>query len=537
MDDTSAILASAARLIALKQAALLDTPPEEAFDRLTRLAARVLGVPISLVSLVDKDRQFFKSAVGLPEPLAMARQTPLTHSFCQHAVLSGEPVIVHDAREHPVLKDNPAVPLGVVAYAGIPLVTPDGLVLGSFCAIDTKPREWTPEQIEVLRDLTAAAMTEIELRRVAYELRRSNESKDRFFAMLSHELRTPLSPALMTAAAVAGDAELPERLREDVQLIHRNLELEVRLIDSLLDLTRINSGKLRLHSEPVDVHPLMRASVAMCEAEASAKPASVRLDLRASRHALKGDSAKLQQVFCNLLKNAIKFSSPSGEIVVRTLDEGADCLKIEVCDQGVGIAPAALPYVFNTFEQGEKSVTHRFGGLGLGLTICKGIIEAHGGSISAASEGKGRGTTISVVLPGAGVPQVPEPSAPAPAEVRPRPTLKILLVDDHQDSLRAMSRLLGKDKHHITTANSVTAAMKAAAADDFDLLISDIGLEDGTGLELMKALLARRPIKGIALTGYGMESDIQKTREAGFGRHLTKPINFVELQTAIQEMA
>jgi CheY-like chemotaxis protein len=141
------------------------------------------------------------------------------------------------------------------------------------------------------------------------------------------------------------------------------------------------------------------------------------------------------------------------------------------------------------------------------------------------------------VLPGAGVPPVPKPTAPAPAEVRPRPTLKILLVDDQQDSLRAMSRLLGKDEHRVTTATSVSTAMKAAAADDFDLLISDIGLEDGTGLELMKALLARRPIKGIALTGYGMESDIQKTREAGFGRHLTKPINFVELQTAIQEMA
>ncbi|HSU69592.1 MAG TPA: GAF domain-containing protein, partial [Tepidisphaeraceae bacterium] len=218
MDKPLSVLADAARLKALEQAALLDTPPEEAFDRLTRLAARILGVPISLVSLVDKDRQFFKSSVGRPTPLSMARQTPLTHSFCQHAVLSGEPVIVHDAREHPVLKDNPAVPLGVVAYAGIPLVTNDGLVLGSFCAIDTKPREWTPEQIELLRDLTAAAMTEIEFRRANDELRRAHHAKDRFIAMLSHDLRTPLSPALITAAELADDASLPERYREDIQL-------------------------------------------------------------------------------------------------------------------------------------------------------------------------------------------------------------------------------------------------------------------------------------------------------------------------------
>jgi CheY-like chemotaxis protein len=212
-------------------------------------------------------------------------------------------------------------------------------------------------------------------------------------------------------------------------------------------------------------------------------------------------------------------------------------LKIEVSDQGVGITPEVLPHVFNTFEQGAKSVTHRFGGLGLGLAICKGIVEAHGGGISATSEGKGRGATVSVVLPGAGVPQALTPAAAAPVEARPRVALKILLVDDHRDTLRAMSRLLGRDEHHVTTATSVTTAMKAADADDFDLLISDIGLEDGTGLELMKALLARRPIKGIALTGYGMESDIQRTREAGFGRHLTKPVNLMELQAAIQEMA
>ena len=157
---------------AMQQAGLLDAPPEDAFDRLTRLAARSLGVPISLVSLVDANRQFFKSSMGLPEPVAAARQTPLSHSFCKHVVLSGEPLIVPDARLHPVLKDNPAIGMGVVAYAGYPLATQDGLVLGSFCAIDTSPREWTAEQLGILQDLTAAAMTEIELRRSNYELRR-----------------------------------------------------------------------------------------------------------------------------------------------------------------------------------------------------------------------------------------------------------------------------------------------------------------------------------------------------------------------------
>ncbi len=398
MMKTIRALADAARLKALEQAALLDTPPEEAFDRLTRLASRVLGVPISLVSLVDKDRQFFKSAVGLPEPLLMARQTPLTHSFCQHAVLSGEPLIVQDAREHPVLKDNPAVPLGVVAYAGIPLVTSDGLVLGSFCAIDTKPREWTQEQIHLLRDLTAAAMTEIELRRSNGELRRANQAKDRFMAMLSHDLRTPLSPALITVAELAADENLPERYREDVKLIHRNIELEVRMIDSLLDLTRISHGKLHLNVEDVDAHALLRASVGMCGAEASAKSIDVRLDLRASRNHLRGDQPKLQQVFCNLLKNAIKFSKPESVIMVRSSDEADESLRIEITDSGIGITSEVLPHIFEVFEQGDKAVTQRFGGLGIGLAICKGIMDAHGGTLSAASDGKGLGTRMSVVL-------------------------------------------------------------------------------------------------------------------------------------------
>jgi signal transduction histidine kinase len=537
MDKTAAILADAARLKALKQAALLDTPPEEAFDRLTRLAARMLGVPVSLVSLVDKDRQFFKSHVGVPERLPLGRQTPLTHSFCQHAVLSGEPVIVADAREHPTLKDNPAVALGVIAYAGIPLVTNDGLVLGSFCAIDTQPHEWTPEQIEILRDLSAAAMTEIELRRAGDELRRSNHAKDRFFAMLSHELRTPLSPALIIAGQLAADPELPQRLREDAQLIHRNIELEVQMIDSLLDVTRISNGKLCLHVESVNVHDLLRASVAMCQAEASEKSATVLFDLRANRHAMKADSPKLQQIFCNLLKNAIKFSQHGGKITVRSLDDSDNSLKIQVIDEGSGIPPEVLAHIFDAFEQGEQTVTQRFGGLGLGLAICKGIVEAHGGSISAESQGKGKGTTITIILPETGVPQSVKPVAPAPSQARKRTALKILLVEDHEDSLWAMSRLLRKLDHSVTTATCVSHALDAAEADRFDLLISDVGLPDGTGLELMQRLLVRHPIKGIALTGYGMESDIQRTHEAGFQRHLTKPVNFNDLETAILEMA
>ncbi len=444
-------------------------------------------------------------------------------------------MIVSDAREHPLLKHNPVVPMGVVAYAGIPLVTSDGLVLGSFCVIDSKPHAWTDEQIGILRDLTAAAVTEIELRRTNNELHRTNRAKDRFIAMLSHDLRTPLSPALITAAELSQDPNLPEQFREDVKLIHRNVELEVRMIDSLLDLTTITNGKLRLTIEEIDAHAVLRESAAMCSAETWAKSIHVQLDFRAMRHGIKGDSAKLQQAFCNLLKNAIKFSGNGSTISLRTRDAESSMLKIEISDTGVGVSPDLLPRIFDAFDQGDGATGQRFGGLGLGLAICKGVIEAHGGIISAFSEGRGKGTTMTIELPWATIPRNREPE-PAVAVGRAKAAMNILLVEDHEDSLRAMARLLRKLDHRVATATCVSEALAAAKAENFDLVISDLGLPDGTGLQLMKELLARRPMKGIALTGYGMDADIQLTRDAGFQKHLTKPINFHDLEKAIGEM-
>ena len=278
-------LSQTKRLHILHQTRLLDSPPEEAFDRLTRLAARLLNVPMAVVSLVDEKRQFFKSQIGLPPSLAVPRQTSLELSFCKHVVMTAEPLVVADSRQHPLLKDNPVINHGVVAYAGIPLVTSDGLVLGSFCAIDDQPREWTPQQIDDLRDFAAATMTEI-------ELRRTNEAKDRFIAMMSHELRTPLSPALLAAAELAANESLPAALREDAELIRRNIEFEVGMIDAMLDLTRITSGKLVLDVREVDVHGVIRDAVRMCAPAAAAKSIRVKCDFSAARQFAAADRTK-----------------------------------------------------------------------------------------------------------------------------------------------------------------------------------------------------------------------------------------------------
>jgi signal transduction histidine kinase len=532
--DNSKNLHDPLRLNALRRTALLDSPAEASFDRLTRLAVRLLRVPVALISLVDEQRQFFKSHAGLAEPWATRRQTPLSHSFCQHVVTSGQPLIVEDARNHPLVRNNLAVAdLQVVAYAGVPLVSPEGHVLGSFCAIDTQPRAWKVEEVDALKDLAALAMSEIGLKRARDAAEAASKAKDRFLAVLSHELRTPVSPALLIATSMAADPSLPTETREDARTIQRNIAQQTRLIDDLLDVTRIENGKLALHLEVLDLHDVLRDCVTLCSVDAAAKGVQLQLLSQAARHNVRGDQARLRQLFINLLKNAVKFTPAGGSVRIHSSDSQGQMVQVEVADTGIGVEPEVLPKMFDPFEQGERAITNEFSGLGLGLAIGKGVAEAHGGSIKASSPGRGLGTTLTVELPTiVSAPKAAPTYSTGPKDCRVG--LKILLVDDHADTLRVMSRLLRKLDHRVTTAESKSAALAAAATNDFDLLISDIGLPDGTGLELMRELLATRPIRGIALTGYGMESDVRQSKDAGFTAHMTKPINFQELVGIIE---
>ncbi len=536
LDESSSDLNSPDRLGALHRTGLLGTAPEDCFDRLTRLATRVLHTPVSLVSLVDADRQFFKSCVGLPETWASLRETPLTHSFCQHIVQSGGPLIISDARQSPLVKDNLAiVDLGVVAYAGVPLTTADGHVLGSFCVIDSQPRQWTEDEIDILRDLAASVMTEIGLKQAKEAAEAANKAKDRFLATLSHELRTPVSPALLIATSMAGDETLPKQVREDAATIQRNIELQTRLIDDLLDVTRIENGKLTLHMDAVDLHDVLTDSLSFCQTEALTKGVTVCYTPPDAPPTVRGDPARLRQVFCNLVKNAVKFTPSGGSVTVDTADDADGAVRVVVRDTGIGVASELLTKVFNPFEQGSRAITSEFSGLGLGLAISKGIVEAHGGAISVTSDGEGKGTAFTVQLQKA-IGARHERQVTKVANETNKPRLSILLVDDHHDTLKAMSRLLRTLDHRVTTADSKGAALVAAARESFDVVISDLGLPDGTGLELMRELLAERPVKGIALTGYGTESDVAESRAAGFSAHLTKPINFQALQAEINRI-
>ena len=974
MADPLCVLHDPRRLSALRSTGLLDSPPEEMFDRVTRLAARLLNAPVALVTLVDEDRQFFKSAFGLPEPLASQRQTPLSVSYCQFAAASGEPLVIEDAREHPLVKHNPSVAGGAVAYAGLPLKTSEGHTLGTFCVVDSKPRKWTEEELTILADLAASVEAKLELRaavrhaegqaefarrilessrdcikvldldagllsmsaagqrlleiddlsphlgccwvefwegeehaaaaaavaaaraggvgqfqgccpgqrgtpkwwdvivtpipgadgrperllavsrditeqkraegrlhaqhavaralaeasslteavprvleavcrssgwqwgafwqadgranllrcvevwyepalqvdefehlsrtttlgpgaglpgrvwatgrpawvtdvttdpafvrksaavaaglhgavcfpvssdghmlgvmeffspavrppdepllgmiqgvgrqvgqfmgrraaeeallrsearnaavlqaaldcivsmdhdgrvtewnpaaeqtfgysrgeavgremaeliippalrerhraglakylatgegpiigsrleiaavrkdggefpvelavtrvpvegtpsftgylrditerkraeeertrllaaeqKARLEAEAANRRKDQFVAVVSHELRTPLTPVLATVAAMEADPRLPDDVREDVRTLRRNVELEARLVNDLLDLSGTAAGKVKLHFETVDAHAAVRQTLDACRREAGNKGLTLALSLDAANPYVWADPIRFRQVLWNLIGNAVKFTAAGGRVMVASADEGGQ-LALHVTDTGIGIAPEHLPRIFDAFDQGDVTVTRQFGGLGLGLTISKMLAEAHGGTLTVASEGQGRGATFALRLRSVAA---PEPATTPPVFREPRPTgrgpLRVLLVEDHEDTCRVMARLLRSSGYRVATANTVRQALAELESAEFDLLVSDLGLPDGTGWELMRLIGGERSLKGIALSGYGTEDDLRRSRESGFMEHLTKPVDLARLMSVIQRVA
>lgn len=397
---------------------------------------------------------------------------------------------------------------------------------------------------------TALSASEERLRLALEGSEAANKAKDHFLAVLSHELRTPLTPVLATVAMLESEESTPDHILRELETIRRNIEVEARLIDDLLDVTSIVRGKLELHRHVVDVRTLLEhAMQSYCAGTAAKKNLRVSLEVTASETCVHADSSRLTQVFWNLLQNACKFTPERGSIDIRVYNErcaehaekSRPPLIVEVSDNGIGIKAQTLPRIFNAFEQGERSRSATFGGLGLGLAISRAIVELHNGSIWATSDGVGKGTKFFVRLNTAARligDGTQKPSAPSKEATTAR-SLRVLLVEDHPDTSAQLARLLKRAGHQVTCAGSVKEAEETAShgRDGFDILISDLGLPDGTGHELMRHLKRNHPIPGIALSGYGMDEDIQSSIAAGFSRHMTKPVDWQELKRAIQKVA
>ncbi|HWA24595.1 MAG TPA: MHYT domain-containing protein [Lacunisphaera sp.] len=361
------------------------------------------------------------------------------------------------------------------------------------------------------------------------ELVAASRAKDLFLASLSHELRTPLNPVLLLATDSAANPNYPPEARKAFADIAQGIALESRLIDDLLDLTRISRGILKMEPVIVDVHDIIEEAIEVVKPAMEGKNIRLERKLEAlSRHAF-ADPSRLKQVFWNLLQNAVKFSEPGGTITVATEGSG-ESLEIRVTDAGLGMDPAELARCFDSFAQGR----HQRGGLGMGLAISRSIIGLLGGTIAAASPGRGQGSSFVVTLKTVPAPTVPPPrsisySAPPFA----MPALAVLLVEDHEASRVVLKKLLQRQGHDVTAAATAGEALAAGRQRQFDLVVSDIGLPDQDGYELMQSLRRTQPVVGVALTGYGMTDDIRRAMESGFAAHVTKPVTAQQLTEAL----
>ena len=413
----------------------------------------------------------------------------------------------------------------------------DGVEFPVEASINRLPGEGQRWFVAFARDITGRRAAEEKLRSAKNAAESALRAKDDFLAALSHELRTPLTPVLMSAAALRQDERLLPAIREQMAMMERNVRLEARLIDDLLDLTRLVRGKLPLQIERCDVHSLIQHALEMVRDEAQAKQVTIEVQLEARKSGLMGDPARLQQVFWNLLKNAVKFTPSAGGIAIRTRDDeqGARRLWVEVSDTGVGFLPQEAEHLFKPFEQGG----HKFGGLGLGLAIARAILELHGGRIDADSKGAGCGATFLVQLPGATDPPAGLIAHPIRVSAAPSASVgwRLLVVEDHAPTREMLVQLLKRAGYQVIAAGSVEEALKVSDGQALDAILSDLGLPDGTGLELMAKLQKLRPgLPGIAVSGFGTEADLLRSREVGFARHLVKPVDFDELRQALEDL-
>ena len=390
---------------------------------------------------------------------------------------------------------------------------------------------------KIARDITEKKSYERQLARAREDAENASKAKDHFLRALSHELRTPLSPVLLLASDASANTELPPDIRADFDTIRRNVELEARLIDDLLDLTRISSGKLQTDKHNLNLQSLLETSISLIRKEAELKQIVIEEKFNDPHCLISADAVRVQQIFWNILKNAVKFTPAKGRVTVETRAARGECV-VKISDTGFGMTPLELEHVFDAFKPGNHSEEARkFGGLGLGMTISKNLAELHSGTIEAFSEGRNRGSTFVVRFP---LVHAKSKSTSAPSvAIFPQPSnVRTLLVEDDDSTRDVLKDTLERRNHDVTTAASVRDALDLAGRQQFDLVISDIGLPDGNGYDLFQKLRKQQPsAQGIALTGYGSEDDQARSKDSGFAVHLTKPISIQSLDVALSRIS
>ncbi len=408
---------------------------------------------------------------------------------------------------------------------------------------------------KVARDITSRRRAEQELleveRRGRSEAERLSFMKDEFLATLSHELRTPLNAIVGWAQLLRSRTHPDPEVMEGLAVIDRNARVQAQLIEDLLDVSRIISGKVRLDSQRVDLQDVARAAIASVRHLAEAKDLALDLELDPDAGAVWGDPNRLQQCFWNLVSNSIKFTPPGGSVQVALRRAGGQ-IEFTVVDNGQGIAPAFLPHMFERFRQADSSSTRYHGGLGLGLSIVKSLVELHGGSVRASSEGLGKGATFSIAVPAMATTSLPagiQREAPSlalsqqPASDRPSlHGLSVLVVDDEPDALELTKRVLGDCGARVLTAGSARMGLQVLQSERPDILLSDIGMPDEDGYTLIRQIRSLTPKQGgktpaAAVSAFARPEDRTRALRSGYQIHLAKPIDPIELTEVVASLA
>lgn len=429
--------------------------------------------------------------------------------------------------------------LRAIEYA-TPLFDDDGQPRGSVgVLLDVTDRKRAEDERERVLDAE---------RRAHAEADRANRLKDEFLASLSHELRTPLNAILGWAQLLRTRPPSPEFLEQGLETLERNARLQAQLIDDLLDMSRILSGHLRLDVQQVNLPQAVEASVEAMRPAAEAKGIHLQMRLDPRSGSVIGDPSRLQQVFWNLLANAVKFTPRGGRVQI-ALERSGSHFEVSVSDTGIGIAPAFLPYVFERFRQADSSMARTYGGLGLGLSIAKELVELHGGSIRAESQGASSGATFIIDLPAVADAEAGEDDRATPRSGRDAAAaanitlagVSVLVVDDDHDARQLASLILEARGASVQTAASASDALQALLRRRPDVIVSDLGLPGRDGFAFIQAVRALadeyRHIPALALTAFARSEDRRQALAAGFQLHLAKPVEAAELCTAVASLA
>lgn len=535
------------RLLELQALEILDTQAEPEYDRIVEMVAQLTDCPVSLISLVDRERQWFKAKWGLE-----VSETSRDNSFCDNAIRRGDTFVVADASKDERFKDNPLVVSapGIRFYAAKPLITSKGFRIGTLCAIDVKPRDLSQQQLDYLDLLSQQAMRLLELRlanrqlnemRVALEqardeAERANKAKSSFLANMSHEIRTPLSAILGFTELMREDNLSSAEQEQFLATIARNGQNLKKLVDDILDLSKVESGKLEIESLSFSPRALLEEVVELFRIQAQMKGIDLYLQVSAKAPGqVVSDPNRLRQIMVNLIGNAVKFTE-KGRVKVTLgnpqMTSGGMKIPISVSDTGIGIQGHQHEKLFKPFSQADSTTSRKFGGTGLGLVLSKRLANSLGGDLYLDLAPSEMTTTFVVEIRAQESFQkkVEERKDPSHSLAIHFSDRKFLVVDDSEDNLNLARRLLEKKGAQVQVACNGAEALRRVSEEVFDLILMDIQMPEMDGYEATRLLREQgfqKPI--IALTAHAMKSDLERAQESGCNAHIAKPLDTASL--------